>query len=74
MLSISADQVFTVGIVSGVLQPVVVNGSLRNVPERGLFNWDPGAFFGMEGHPQARPDPPLSIPHSTLHDGPASLS
>jgi peptide/nickel transport system substrate-binding protein len=20
---------------------------LRNIPERGIYNWDPGAFFGL---------------------------
>ena len=23
------------------------NGKLRNVPEKGLYNWEPGAFFGI---------------------------
>lgn len=47
MLAINADQVFTIGIVSGVMQPVVVDRQLRNVPETGLYNWDPGAHFGL---------------------------
>ena len=47
MLSIHADQVFTIGTVNGVPQPVVVNNRLRNVPEEGLYNWDPGAYFGI---------------------------
>lgn len=47
MLAIWADRVFTIGIVSGVDQLVVVGNRLRNVPERGVFNFDPGAFFGM---------------------------
>ena len=29
------------------MQPVVVSGVLRNVPAEGLYNWDPGAYFGM---------------------------
>jgi len=33
--------------VAGVLQPVVVSDNLRNVPEKGIWNWDPGAFFGI---------------------------
>lgn len=49
MLSIWAEQVFTIGIISGVLQPVVVNASLRNVPEEGMYTWDPGAHFGIYG-------------------------
>jgi peptide/nickel transport system substrate-binding protein len=47
MLSIWADQVFTIGIVQGVDQLVVVSDRLRNVPERGVYNFDPGAYFGM---------------------------
>jgi peptide/nickel transport system substrate-binding protein len=47
MLEIHADQVFTIGLVSRVPQPVVVNSRLRNVPEKGIYNWDPGAHFGM---------------------------
>ncbi len=47
MLAIHADQVFTIGIVSGVMQPIVVNDDLRNVPNEGMFNWDPGAHFGI---------------------------
>ena len=47
MLEIHADQQFVIGVVSGVLQPVVARTNLRNVPEKGLYNWDPGAFFGI---------------------------
>ena len=47
MLSIWADQVFTIGIVQGVDQLVVVSHRLRNVPLRGVYNFDPGAYFGM---------------------------
>ena len=47
MLGIWAEEVFSIGTVAGVLQPVVVNAKLRNVPEEGIYNWDPGAFFGI---------------------------
>jgi peptide/nickel transport system substrate-binding protein len=47
MLQIWADEVFSIGTVAGVLQPVVVNDKLRNVPEQGIYNWDPGAYFGI---------------------------
>jgi len=52
MLEIHADQVFTIGVVAGVPQPVVIKQSLRNLPEKGLYNWDPGAFFGIY-HPDS---------------------
>jgi peptide/nickel transport system substrate-binding protein len=51
MLAIHADQVFTIGIVRGVPQPVVVSKRLRNVPDKGVYNWEPGAHFGIH-----RPD------------------
>ncbi len=47
MLAIHADQVFSIGLVAGVLQPVAVNSALQNVPFKGVYNWDPGAHFGI---------------------------
>jgi len=47
MLAIHADQVFSIGTVNGVPQPVVAAKALKNVPEKGLYNWDPGAYFGI---------------------------
>ena len=47
MLAIYANQQFVIGVVCGVPQPVVVRSTLVNVPETGLYNWDPGAFFGI---------------------------
>jgi peptide/nickel transport system substrate-binding protein len=47
MLKIHADQQFVIGTVCGVPQPIVARTSLMNVPERGLYNWDPGAYFGI---------------------------
>jgi peptide/nickel transport system substrate-binding protein len=47
MLELHAEQQFTIGVVSGVPQPVVARRSLVNVPDKGFYNWDPGAFFGI---------------------------
>lgn len=47
MLDIQADEQFTIGTVSGVLQPVIVSNDLRNVPENGVYGFDPGAQFGI---------------------------
>jgi len=47
MLAIHADQVLTIGLCAEVPQPVVVSDRLRNVPEQGVYNFDPGAFFGV---------------------------
>ena len=51
MLELYSDQVFSIGLVCGVRQPVVVSNRLRNVPEEGIYNWSPGAHFGVH-----RPD------------------
>jgi len=47
MLTINANEVYTIGIVTRALQPVVVRDNLRNVPVEGIYSWDPGAYFGM---------------------------
>ena len=47
MLAIHADQVFTIGIVGGVLQPVVANKALRNLPAEAPYLYEPGAYFGL---------------------------
>ncbi len=47
MLEIHAQQVYTIGIVTQALQPIVARNNLRNVPTKGLYSWDPGSYFGM---------------------------
>ena len=47
MLEINAQQVFTIGILNGTQQPVVVNDALRNVPEKALYSFEPSSFFGL---------------------------
>jgi len=47
ILELWTDQAFTIGIVSGVEQLVVVSDKLQNVPEKGTYNFDPGSYFGM---------------------------
>jgi len=47
ILGIHAQQVYTIGIVSQALQPIVSRNRVRNVPAEGLWSWDPGSYFGM---------------------------
>ncbi|HEY4162713.1 MAG TPA: ABC transporter substrate-binding protein [Dongiaceae bacterium] len=47
ILAIWADQVYTIGTVAGIPQPVVVSRNLENVPVEGMWAWEPGAFFGV---------------------------
>ena len=47
MLDINAEEVFTIGIVGGTLQPVVVKNGLSGVPVKGVYAWEPGSHFGI---------------------------
>jgi peptide/nickel transport system substrate-binding protein len=47
MLMSYVDNVFSIGTVNNARQPVVVNKKLRNVPEDGIFTWEPTAYFGV---------------------------
>jgi len=47
MLEHYTDQVFSIGTVNGTRQPVVVSRRLRNVPDEGLYAWEPTANFGV---------------------------
>jgi peptide/nickel transport system substrate-binding protein len=47
MLSIYTDNVFSIGLVNGTLQPIVSSRRLTNVPEKGLYGFDPTAFLGV---------------------------
>jgi peptide/nickel transport system substrate-binding protein len=46
MLRINAEQVYTIGIINQTKLPVVVSSRLRNVPEFGIYSFEPRAFFG----------------------------
>ena len=47
MLDIQATQVFTIGIISGTQQPVVISNRLNNVPVTASWSFEPGAYFGV---------------------------
>lgn len=47
MLQMHADNLYSIGIVSGVMQPITYNAHLHNVPDKGIWNWEPGAHFGL---------------------------
>jgi peptide/nickel transport system substrate-binding protein len=47
MLALHARQVFTIGTVNKVLQPVVRNAALENVPKDGIYAFSPTAYFGI---------------------------
>ncbi len=47
MLKIYGDEVFTIGLVGGVLQPIAARRTLRNLPTKAVYNWEPGAHFGI---------------------------
>ena len=47
MLTINADQVFMIGIVNRIPQPVVISTRMHNVPKKAIYSFEPGAFFGI---------------------------
>nr|WP_316655423.1 ABC transporter substrate-binding protein [uncultured Gellertiella sp.] len=47
MLDLYTDQVFSIGIVNGGLQPVLHATRLQNVPEQGLFGFEPTSYLGI---------------------------
>jgi peptide/nickel transport system substrate-binding protein len=47
ILPIYSGQIYSIGLIGGVLQPVAVRKTLRNVPEEAVYNWEPGAQFGI---------------------------
>jgi len=47
ILDINAENLFSIGLVGNVPQPVVVADGLKNVPEKGIHSWEPGGFFGI---------------------------
>ena len=49
MLDLHADQLFSIGLIAGVYQPIAVRNGLENVPREGIWNWNPGAHFGLYG-------------------------
>jgi peptide/nickel transport system substrate-binding protein len=47
MVKLAADQVFSIGIVGEVPQPITSSPRLHNLPGRDFYNWEPGAYFGI---------------------------
>ena len=47
MLAIYTQQVFSIGLVNGTLQPIVRTSRLQNVPEKGLYGFDPTSYLGI---------------------------
>ncbi len=47
ILQINSDEVFTLGTINSTFRPVVFNKKLRNIPSKGVYYWNPGAYFGV---------------------------
>jgi peptide/nickel transport system substrate-binding protein len=47
MLSLYTDQVFSIGLVNSTLQPIMRSSRLQNVPENGLYGFDPTCYLGI---------------------------
>ena len=47
MLALNAEYQFTIGTVGGEMQPIVRAGTIRNIPDKGLYSWEPTALLGV---------------------------
>ncbi len=47
MLETYCEQVYSIGIINSVPQPIVVNRALRNVPQDAIYAWSPTSYFGV---------------------------
>lgn len=47
ILQSNMEQVFSIGTLNGVLQPIVVAPKIKNVPKEGYYAWDPGGYIGL---------------------------
>lgn len=47
ILGIHSQELFTIGIVSGVRQPIVVHKHLHNLPKEGIYSFAPTSYFGI---------------------------
>lgn len=47
MLEIHAEQQFTIGVLRAVPVPIVSKRNMRNVPDKAIYNWEPGAHLGV---------------------------
>jgi peptide/nickel transport system substrate-binding protein len=47
ILQVNMEQVFSIGTLNGILQPIVVGPKVKNVPKEGYYAWDPGGYIGL---------------------------
>lgn len=47
MLALYTDQVFSIGIVNATLQPIMSASRLRNLPDKGLYSFNPTSYLGV---------------------------
>ena len=47
ILTINAEQVFSIGTVNSVRQPLTAGKKVKNLPEKGYWAWDPGGYIGL---------------------------
>ncbi|MCB9943736.1 MAG: ABC transporter substrate-binding protein [Geminicoccaceae bacterium] len=47
ILQTYSSQCYTIGLVANVLQPIAVRDTIHNVPEEGVYNWEPHAQIGV---------------------------
>jgi peptide/nickel transport system substrate-binding protein len=48
MLANHADNLWSIGTVSGALQPIVAKNGLTNIPKAAIYSWDPTSLLGVQ--------------------------
>jgi peptide/nickel transport system substrate-binding protein len=47
ILDATMEEVFSIGTLNGIRQPLVIGPKVRNVPKEGYYAWDPGGYIGL---------------------------
>lgn len=47
ILQLWSEQVYSIGTVANIPQPVVIATGMHNIPDKGIWSWEPGAHFGI---------------------------
>jgi len=47
ILQANMEQVYSIGTLNSIGQPIVIGPKVRNVPKKGYYAWDPGGYIGL---------------------------
>ena len=47
MLANHAENLWSIGTVSGALQPIIARNGLKNIPRKAVYSWEPTSMLGV---------------------------